>query len=157
MWGKLVCTGHKEAEPNREIELTTEEFVVGRKESCQLIYSKDNTISAVHCKISISRSCGRGGEEDYEEGSSSSILPTLTAWVQDCSVNGTFLNNDKLMKGEKVQLNQNDEIGLLKPCRGSTAPPYAFIYHVSRPAHPYESGVLTRVTFPTPGLYCQTL
>ena len=125
LWGQLLCTGLKEAEPNREIDLTVEEILIGRKDGCHILYAKDNTISSVHCKLSITRA----GEDD--EDATVAVQQPFTTWIEDCSSNGTFLNSDRLKKGQKVQLQPNDTIGLTKPCGGAEQPPYGFIFKVA--------------------------
>jgi len=128
VWGHLICTGRKEVEPDRQIDLCHVEVLIGRKDSCQVVYSTDNTISSVHCTISLSRSEGQPEGEEDDEYEPAGNQPMLTVWIQDCSANGTYLNSDRLEKGQKTQLRQNDEIGLLKQCGGPTPPPYGFVF-----------------------------
>ena len=103
-----------EKDKGRTVDICSREASIGRKEECLISY-KENTISSVHCKITIqqSTSAGAGG-------------PSFEVWLEDCSVNGTFVNAQKVGKGKKVPLAQNDEIGILNKLVNN--PPYAFIF-----------------------------
>ena len=69
------------------------------------VHYTDSTISAVHCRIYRKR----GG------------------WfLEDCSSNGTYLNDTKLGKGNSAKLSHKDAFSLLKPMGGPDQPPYAY-------------------------------
>mmetsp|Transcript_37768 Transcript_37768/g.61782 ORF Transcript_37768/g.61782 Transcript_37768/m.61782 type:complete len:655 (+) Transcript_37768:395-2359(+) len=65
--------------------------------------SSDKRVSNVHCSIYCTRS-GEGGR-------------ALEVWLEDSSVNGTWLNGGqrRLRKGERHQLQTGDEICLINP------------------------------------------
>ena len=77
---------------------------IGRAPQCTVRY-QDTTISAVHCKIFIDA--------------------LGAARVEDCSSNGTFVNDDKIGKGRTAALKNRDVISLLRGAGVSDAPPYA--------------------------------
>ena len=122
------------------MDLQIEEFLIGRKDGCHIRYHTDNTISSVHCKLSVMRTTA--GADDDDDDVSPMAQNFLTMWVEDCSANGTYLNHERLTKGQKVQLQQNDEIGLLKPPGGAEVPPYSFIFQ-DFSAHLNEEDVAT--------------
>ena len=122
------------------MDLQSEEFLIGRKDGCHIRYHTDNTISSVHCKLSVMRTTAAADDDDDDVSSMTHNF--LTMWVEDCSANGTYLNHERLAKGEKVQLQQNDEIGLLKPPGGAEVPPYSFIFQ-DYSAHLNEEDVAT--------------
>ena len=120
-WGRLLAIGSKETEPYRKIDLTTPEALVGRKDGC-LEKISDNTISSVHCRITIIQLSDDALDDDDARSN-------LEVWLEDSSANGTFVNAQKVGKGNRVRLSQNDEIGLIKPCvSGAERPPWAFIF-----------------------------
>ena len=94
------------------MDLCTVDAAVGRKPGCVVLYA-DTTISSIHCKISLASASGQTG---------------LQMWLEDCSVNGTYVNAQKIGRGNKVRLHQDDQIGLLKACGGLEPPPYAFVF-----------------------------
>ena len=120
IWGRLLCTGANEKEPYRRIELTTAEFAIGRISTCNEVY-EDRQISSTHCKITLRRPAEAANDDDDDD-------TVAEVWLHDASSNGTFLNSQKLGKGNTMRMKQNDEIGFIKPSGGSSAPPYAFIF-----------------------------
>ena len=69
-------------------------------------YSTDNTISSVHCKLHL-----RNGE----------VL------VEDCSANGTYINGQKIGKGQTALVREDDSFSLLKPYSADLeSPPYRY-------------------------------
>ena len=147
VWGRLLAIGAKEKEAYRRIEIDKVELAIGRKETCQERIS-DNTVSTVHCRITLKRAghvpdeplafygCDDDGFDDDED------MPPRSrteVWIEDCSSNGTFVNSQKLGKGSRVRLAQNDEIGLIRACGGAERPPYAFIFQdFSAELEPHE-------------------
>jgi hypothetical protein len=123
-WGRLLCTGTAEQTPYRRIELTSTEFVIGRDPKSNEVYNNPQ-LSSTHCKIVLKRpseeSRAAADEDDGDE-------PIAEVWLYDLSSNGTFLNHQKVGKGNSVRMKQNDEIGFIKPSGGANPPPFAFIF-----------------------------
>jgi len=114
-WGQLLCNGAREKVVGRPVDLVGPEVLFGRKEGCHVRYANDSSISSLHCCLYVAP-CNSGG---------------MQAWIEDLSVNGTFVNGLKIGKGRKLELQNLDEITLLKPSEpyGAT-PPYAFLLHL---------------------------
>lgn len=108
-WGKLIPLA---ADPDVEHLLRAKPSVVGasagdidvdvhsigRNEACDVVV-RDSRISGFHCRI-YRRSSGYLGR---------------TAYVEDCSSNGTFLNRKKLPKREPFALCNGDHLALVSP------------------------------------------
>ena len=120
VWGRLLCTGTQESEPYRRIELTRAEFVIGRNTGVHERYD-DRQVSATHCKIILKRPEPRIFEDEDDDR-------VAQVWLEDFSSNGTFLNNQRLGKGNRAKMEQNDEIGFIRACGGVQSPPYSFIF-----------------------------
>mmetsp|Transcript_20479 Transcript_20479/g.78518 ORF Transcript_20479/g.78518 Transcript_20479/m.78518 type:complete len:508 (+) Transcript_20479:182-1705(+) len=96
-WGRLVSL-------NPDVQhylLVEDETTLGRAKMCSLTLA-DSHVSARHCKIVRER----GGEGDGHG--------TL-AFIHDTSSNGTFLNKEKITKGEQRMLRDKDIISLVHP------------------------------------------
>ena len=113
VWGRLLAIGSKEPTAYRQVELSTTEFFIGRKDSCHEKIS-DQTVSSVHIKITLVST----GDEDVP----------FEVRLEDNSANGTYVNSQKVGRGNCVRLLGNDEIGLVKPCGGAEPPPWAFLF-----------------------------
>ena len=119
-WSRLLAVGSKEAEPYRKVDLSTPQTLIGRKDGCHEKIS-DNTVSSVHCRITLVQLSDEVLlDEDHQSA--------LEVWLEDTSANGTYVNMQKVGKGNRVRLSQNDEIGLIRPCGGGERPPWAFIF-----------------------------
>ena len=112
VWGRLLAVGAKEASAYRVLELRLPEFLVGRKDTCNERIA-DQIVSSVHVRLTLVR---RG--DDYDDDA-----PLLEVMLEDNSANGTFVNAQKVGKGNRVRLLGNDEIGFTKPCGGAEKPP----------------------------------
>lgn len=87
-WGKLTSfTAQLE-----NINLVKDHYVIGRN-STNDIQVPDIRLSGIHCKVY------KGNEDD--------------CWIEDLSSNGTFIENDKIGKGQKKKLVSGDKIYLL--------------------------------------------
>ena len=121
-WGWLECTGDsaRAGRPGRRVGLSVgSETLLGRKEECELCYPKDSAISSQHAVL-------------YFTEASPSGAMGAKAWVEDLSVNGTFLNGVRVGKGLKLELFDNDELTLLRAKRsGGPLPPYTFKFHAN--------------------------
>jgi hypothetical protein len=117
----LLCVA-----PAAQVEMRKAEVAVGRKPGCLVLYA-DTTISSVHCKLSLAAGGSAGADGRSPRAPTGSVVPQV--WLEDCSVNGTYVNAQKIGRGNKVRLCHGDKIGLLKPCGGAEAPPYAFLFH----------------------------
>ena len=110
----LRCCG--ELDKGRVVEVRGAELSIGRRETCQLHYS-DTTISSVHCKL-FTQVHQRSGAVEW--------------WLEDCSSNGTFVNDEKVGKGKSTKLCHKDSISLLKPTNGAEPPPYAYVISLTQ-------------------------
>ena len=70
-------------------------------------------VSSQHCKLALVRDAAAGKCE---------------VWLEDCSNNGTFVNEAKVGKGNKVRLHEDDKVGLLAACGGEEPPLYAYVF-----------------------------
>lgn len=104
----LKCVGVKDG--SRTIEVRGAELLIGRRDSCQIKYA-DTTVSAVHCKLFLKE--GKKGAPEW--------------WLEDCSSNGTYVNDKQVGKGNTKKLNNGDSFSLLKPMNGADEPSYAYI------------------------------
>lgn len=86
-WGNLIAKSAGLANQ----KLKEHQVVIGRKPPSTIIIN-DPRLSGVHCSIT------------YENG---------RAFIEDKSTNGTFLENSKLSKGAKLELNHGNTIWLL--------------------------------------------
>ena len=82
-------------------ELSEDEYTIGRAPDCKIKISylevtEDvlQTISKKHCKI---------------------VKATPEVYLEDYSVNGTFVNNEKIGRGKKRILKNCDQISLVSP------------------------------------------
>lgn len=96
-WGRLVCTGTKDSTNDRVVDFCETVIKIGRKDTCQVQYKGNMTISSVHCKISV--------EYHPEKG--------VQVRIEDTSSNGTYVNKHLLGKHKSCLLSQNDEVRLL--------------------------------------------
>ena len=113
VWGRLLAIGAKEPNAYRQVELRTSEFLIGRKDNCHERIA-DQIVSSVHLRITLVRS-----SEDDDR---------LEVRLEDNSANGTYVNAQKVGKGNCVTLVGNDEIGFVRPCGGAERPPWAFMF-----------------------------
>ena len=112
-WGRLLAIGAREADAYRRVSLLTPEVTIGRREGCPERLT-DNTVSSVHCRITLTHAPAPESDESPDEDAQ-----PLEVWLEDASANGTYVNAEKVGKGNRVRLSQNDEIGLIKPCGGA--------------------------------------
>ena len=113
VWGRLLAIGGKEPTAYRQVELRTSEFLIGRKDNCHEKIA-DQIVSSVHVRITLMRS----SEDD----------DALEVRLEDNSANGTYVNAQKVGRGNCVTLVGNDEIGFVKPCGGAERPPWGFMF-----------------------------
>uniref|UniRef100_A0A7S3WK80 FHA domain-containing protein n=1 Tax=Strombidinopsis acuminata TaxID=141414 RepID=A0A7S3WK80_9SPIT len=106
-WGTLICIGAKDGD-QRKIDLCKAEAAIGRKPGCLVLY-QDTTISSTHCKLSLTVASTAGAAARPATGQL-----VMQVWLEDCSVNGTYVNAQKIGRGNKVRLADGDKIGLLK-------------------------------------------
>jgi serine/threonine-protein kinase Chk2 len=83
------------------IDLSDNEYTIGRAQDCNITISylevrEDvlHTISKRHCKI---------------------VKATPEVYLEDYSFNGTFVNSEKIGKGNRRILKNNDQISLALP------------------------------------------
>ena len=95
VWGRLLAIG---AKANRVSSGGTfhHRFFIGRKPCHEKI--SDQTVSSVHIKITLVST----GDEDVH-----------SVRLEDNSANGTYVNSQKVGRGNCVRLLGNDEIGLV--------------------------------------------
>jgi len=82
-------------------ELSENEYTIGRAQECKIkityLEVKETvlgTISKKHCKI---------------------VKAAPEVYLEDLSFNGTYVNNEKIGKGKKRILKNNDQISLVSP------------------------------------------
>lgn len=90
-WGSLIAIG----KGSMDAELTRDKTTIGRKDTNHIFIS-NNKLSAVHCCIT---------------------REPAGVFVEDLSSNGTFVNDTKMSKGAKLQLNDGDKLWLLHPSK----------------------------------------
>ncbi|PNF41023.1 hypothetical protein B7P43_G08824 [Cryptotermes secundus] len=97
VWGRLYAT--KKKFPS--LDLSDDEYTIGRAQDCNITISylevKEDvlqTISKRHCKI---------------------IKVTPEVYLEDYSSNGTYVNSEKIGKGNRRILKNNDQISLAWP------------------------------------------
>ncbi|XP_066593800.1 ovarian-specific serine/threonine-protein kinase Lok isoform X2 [Prorops nasuta] len=90
-------------------EMIKDEYTMGRSDSCDICFTKDNikpkwlgVISKVHCKI-IKERIINGNNDD------------IVVYLEDTSQNGTFVNKVLVGKGKRILLESNDIISLAQP------------------------------------------
>ncbi|KAG7209009.1 hypothetical protein KM043_015176 [Ampulex compressa] len=104
VWGRL-CP-HKL--PFKAMEMTKNAYTLGRSENCDIRVTTMelklkwlNVISKVHFRIT----------KEYINGNSTDTV----VYLEDLSQNGTFVNKEKVGRGNKVVLESNDIISLVQP------------------------------------------
>jgi len=86
-------------------------ITIGRNETNDVQFPNDSFITRVcHCQI-----------EKRDDGS---------FWITDCSVNGTFVNNQRIEKGVPVKLDEYDVVFI-----GSTTPPLRWKEYFKQSTH----------------------
>lgn len=97
VWGRLYAT--KEKFPS--LDLCDNEYTIGRAEECNITITylevKEDVLLAIskrHCKI---------------------IKATPEVYLEDYSSNGTYVNSEKIGKGRRRILKNNDQISLVLP------------------------------------------
>ena len=103
-WGFLNLRGTADEEGS--IDLAEDQLLIGRTSKCKIRYA-DTTVSSVHAKLSFARETGE-------------------VWLEDCSVNGTWLGARRIGKGKVVRLHDGDIFSLLRSDSGSTPPQYSY-------------------------------
>lgn len=114
-WGRLVAL----SSAVESQDLTTNEFQIGRGPKNDLIINV-NVISHVHCRFI--REPGETCKDDI-------------VFLEDLSTNGTFVNNDKLGKGNRCLVSNGMEV-MICPKKAGVQDKIAFIYQ-----HLYEEEV----------------
>jgi E3 ubiquitin-protein ligase CHFR len=88
-WGKLTSINHLKMD---NAALTEDSYTIGRNTSCKICIP-DKRLSGQHCMVTKK--------------------PDDTVVIEDCSTNGTWLNEDKIGKGVSKELKNGDTIYLL--------------------------------------------
>merc|ERR1719210_328984 len=73
-------------------------LTIGRRPNCTIVCG-DAAVSGVHCVVSVA----------------SVALHELACEVEDRSTNGTFVNDVRLSKGQRMPVSDGDIISLTKP------------------------------------------
>lgn len=89
VWGKLISLN-----PNHPHVDISGDTVIGRNSDCTISFPQDQHISGKHCRI------------HKEDG---------VIFVEDFSSNGTFINGQKVGKGQKNTIRDGDELTLSVP------------------------------------------
>ncbi len=95
-WARLISLN-----PNYpNLSLYLNQYLLGRRSTSHINF-QDSKISSIHCKISRdTNGC---------------------CWVEDYSLNGTFIENNKVGKGQKLQLSSGQSLNLLISNKGKNA------------------------------------
>ncbi|KAJ5080247.1 serine/threonine-protein kinase fhke-related [Anaeramoeba ignava] len=125
IWGKLIPYDRS----FEVIDLIGEEpITIGRNLNCSRVFT-DRRISTNHCSIF----------KKPEPNNPNHIL----IYIKDTSTNGTFINNNKLKKGQQTVLYDSDQISL-GSFSGSHIPPvvtYAFRNFLEKKKPIEQSGI----------------
>lgn len=102
VWGSLRRKGGDQEEfrlEHRTIDGKRDTYVIGRSKGADITV-EDKRVSSQHCKVYC----------DYAEA-------RLRVFVEDSSVNGTFVNDSltRLHKGKRLELKTGDQIYLINP------------------------------------------
>ena len=85
---------------------------LGRSAKCSIVFSGSDRISNIHCTIYCKQNIANPNK------------PSLEAWIEDTSANGTFINGEtRLTKNVPRLLEHRDEIFLVNPERKRLATP----------------------------------
>ncbi|XP_072042861.1 E3 ubiquitin-protein ligase CHFR-like [Amphiura filiformis] len=90
-WAQLVCSTNLHAPA---IPIQADNFSIGRAKVCDLSLCDNKYVSSKHCRLTR-----------QEDGKT---------WLEDTSTNGTWVNQTKLTKGQRLQVTHGDEIFLVK-------------------------------------------
>ena len=99
----LKTCGSRDAGRLLPLDFGSKGFTIGRRPTSSLHYD-DPTISGTHCRVFL-----RGHD----------------VWVEDCSSNGTFVNNAKIGKGQQAVFPDGAILSLLRTPQHEPAP-YAY-------------------------------
>jgi serine/threonine-protein kinase Chk2 len=109
IWGKLLSL----QSTNGHVDLVNDELTIGRRKECSITFS-DVKISGIHCKIFRKVTKLPSSNRSINSYHSIQDSPfTTQIFLEDFSLNGTFINGKKLGKGNKTLLNNGDEISLV--------------------------------------------
>ncbi|XP_038053791.1 serine/threonine-protein kinase Chk2-like [Patiria miniata] len=108
VWGRLLPVGKtfSAVDLKETRDQPKDEYIFGRDSSCDVAYSTQQMVNNP-CFQAISKRHFR----IYKEKKNSSVF----VFIEDYSSNGTFLNGEKIGKGRKSPLKNNDEIALSLP------------------------------------------
>jgi FHA domain len=120
IWGSLRRRGGDQEEirlEHRNKDGKRDTYVIGRSRAADITVD-DKRVSSQHCMVYC----------DYEEA-------RLRVFVEDTSVNGTFVNDSltRLHKGKRLELKTGDEIFLINALRSYTST-YAIDYLCREPS-----------------------
>ena len=102
-WATLTPFGEDAASKLQEVHISKDEFVIGRSKVCDYLLQGKKMISGRH--FLIRREGGGGGRGGEEEGQCGGAAEAV---LEDCSTNGTMLNNTQLVKQKTVPLKDGE-------------------------------------------------
>lgn len=89
--GRLICTSGQYQ--TFSLQVNKSQWVFGRNVDCDFVVNNSTRFLNKHFKLWINNN-------------------DKSLWIQDLSTNGTYLNNNRLVKGSNYMLNQGDEISM---------------------------------------------
>jgi len=122
IWSKLISKTTR----IQNVQIWQDSYSIGRASACSL-QIKDTKISGNHCVFSRSKKADNQSIYDF--------------FLEDLSTNGTYLNGEKIGKGNKKQIKNGDEIMLLKPGQVKDEDTIGFIFTVSEPEKLAEKAI----------------
>eukprot|EP00736_Rhodelphis_marinus_P010757 Rmarinus@m.21704 len=131
VWARLVSVN--DAIPNIELDDhkidPIEGALFGRHKDCDFRFQCNAVISGKHCriyKVAMEIPGGRGNKTED------------VVYVEDLSMNGTYVNGQKLGRGNRRVLSSQDEIALVKPADKKKTGYVGFVYiGINRSANEY--------------------
>jgi class 3 adenylate cyclase len=124
-WAQAVSRNSEH--PNVDVVLSS--VVFGRNADCTVRFPTNKAISGKHCRL-------------FRESASNSSK----VWLEDLSTNGTFLNGEKIGKGNKVIINSGAEFTLIPRGAGRAKVSYILYVHEDE-KHKNEKAPEGTVTF----------
>lgn len=133
IWARLVAT-----HPNYpNVDIIKDDIIFGRRDDADVLV-KDGAISNTHCKLYREQ---KPEEADEADGGKPSVG---TIWLEDLSTNGTFVKDQRIGKGNKLEISSGTEITLIP--RGANRTKVSYIIYI--PSHEeQEEAPEGRVTF----------
>ena len=102
-WATLTPYGEDASAKLQDVHISKDEFVIGRSKTSDYLLQGKKMISGRHFVIRRRGGGGGGGGGDDDDGDED-----VEATLEDCSTNGTMLNNSELVKQKSVTLKDGE-------------------------------------------------